>query len=248
MSVRKPVIDCAIAEWMWFGKDEGRKDKHIAPNGATTVNKGPKARPYPRKETVEPYAGRVGDYWLSISSKDYDHLLKNFAKSKGKLDGTVNLPWSTAFISYCMQMAGAGTDFPYSSGHAAWIVKSIKNKNASKLNAALVGYRPGEIVLRPGDIVANTRQSGVTYDNAVAKGWFPSHSDIVVEVDLKNRKAYAIGGNVGQSVSKVEVPISASGKIAGSSGLLVHIQNNIVHKPLVVADISATSLVNAKVG
>lgn len=227
MSIRGALVARAIEQWEWFGKDEGRADKYIGPDGKTTTNKQTNGKANPRKETVEPYSSRVADHWLAISSKDYDNLVKKFAKEKGKLDGTVDLAWSAAFISYCMQMAGAGTAFPYAPGHATWMIKAIKNKADKKLKAALVGYKPGEIALTVGDLIGKPREAGVTYDNAVAKGWFVSHSDIVVEVDPAKKVAYVIGGNVGQSVSKAKVKITADGKLNDDGGWIVHIQNNI---------------------
>jgi hypothetical protein len=218
MTFRDDLVARAIEQWTWFGKDEGREDKFIGPA---------------RKETVEPFSSRVADYWLAVPTKEYDDLLKGnaAAKAHGKLDGTINLAWSAAFISYCMQMAGAGSQFPYSAGHVKWMVQSIKAKTADKLTAPLVGYKTGKIPLEPGDLIARPRQSGITYANAVAKGWFKSHSDIVVEVDKPNRVAYVIGGNVGQSVSKAEVTITADGKLNDPDGWMVHIQNNIGTKP-----------------
>jgi hypothetical protein len=201
------------AEWEFFGKDEGSSDHKVSGTA---------------KETVDPYASRVGDYWLSISEGDYKSLVHSFAKTKGKLDGTIrDLPWSAAFISYCMQVAGAGTEFPYAPGHATWIVQAIKAKEKGKLSAPLVGYKPGEIVVALGDLVGNTREAGVTYANAVAKGWFISHTDIVVEIDTAGGKFHTIGGNVGQSVSRKTFALKPSGEIASGSGLLVHIQNQI---------------------
>ena len=203
MSFREELVRKAIEQWEWFGKDEGRNDKYIGPDGKTTAKKTTGSKTNPRKETVEPYASRIADYWLAIPSKDYDRLVKLFAKSKGKLDGTVNIAWSASFISYCMQVAGAGPAFPYAPGHATWMVKSIKNKKAGKLKADLVGYKPGEIPLQVGDLIGKPREAGVTYDNAVAKGWFESHSDIVVKIDAAAKTAHVIGGNVG---SRCPVP------------------------------------------
>lgn len=212
MSIRNALVAEVVKQWKWFGEDEGTGNKTI---------KGK------RKETVEPYSSRVADYWLAIGSTEYDRLVRAFAKNTGRLDGTINLAWSAAFISYCMQMGGAGTAFPYAPGHATWIVKSIANKQNGRLNAALVGYKPGEIPLSVGDLIGKPRVSGVTYGNAVSKGWFESHSDIVVEVNTAKRSAFVIGGNVGQSVSRVKVAITADGKLNDSAGWIVHIQNNI---------------------
>lgn len=50
---------------------------------------------------------------------------------------------------------------------------------------------------------------------------------MVIEVDQTNKKAYVIGGNVGQSVSKAEVNVTADGRLDDSYNWLVHIQNNI---------------------
>jgi hypothetical protein len=245
MSFREELIARAQEQWKWFGRDEGRNDKFIGPDGKTTTKKTSGGKANRRKETVAPFSGRVADYWLAIPSKEYDDLVKKFAKAKGKLDGTVDLAWSAAFISYCMQMAGAGAAFPYAAGHATWMVLSIKNKSAGKLKASLVGFRPGEIPLEPGDLVAKARQAGVTYDNAVKTGWFISHSDIVVEVDRKKKVAYVIGGNVGQSVSKSKVTITSDGMLNDPDGWMVHIQNNIAIKTTSVASLPISE---AKVG
>jgi hypothetical protein len=245
MSFQDELVARALEQWERFGRDEDRDDKFIDAEGKTTKDKTSNGVPNRRKETVEPFSSRVANYWLGIPSKQYDDLVKKFAKAKGRLDGTIDLAWSAAFISYCMQMAGAGSAFPYSSGHATWMVLSIKNKRSGKLKASLVGFRPGEIPLKPGDLIARPRQDGITYDNAVAKGWFISHSDIVVEIDKENKVAYVIGGNIGQSVSKAKVTIDADGKLNDPDGWMVHIQNNIAIKTPLVASLPTSE---AKVG
>ncbi|QND24527.1 DUF2272 domain-containing protein (plasmid) [Rhizobium leguminosarum bv. viciae] len=246
MSFQDELIAKAIQQWEWFGKDLDRGDKYVDANGKTTPNKKTDGKANRRKETVEPYASRVGDFWLAIPTKDYDRLVKNFAKQKGKLDGTVDLAWSAAFISYCMQMAGAGTAFPYAPGHAAWIVASIRNRQQNKLKANLVGYRLGEMPLRVGDLIGRPRgeDKDLPYEDAVAKGWFESHSDIVVDIDAGHHKAFVIGGNVGQSVSKSEVRTTADGKLDDPDGWFVHIRNNIASKPAgaAVAEVLDTAL------
>lgn len=229
MSFVQTLLDVIDREWTWFGKDSGRKDHYIGPDGKTTHSAETGGKKNPRKETVEPYSSRVGEYWLAIPTEQYKKLVKDYAKDKGKLDGTVGLAWSAAFISFCFKMAGAHTSFPYASGHVTWIVKAIRNRKQGKLKAALVGYRPGEKELRPGDLIGRPRQKGITYDNAPKKGWFKSHSDIIVEVNKKKRRAYVIGGNVGQSVSRVFVSITADGKLNDKGGWIVHIRNNIKH-------------------
>ena len=99
--------------------------------------------------------------------------------------------------------------------------------------------------MQPGDLIGRPREEGVTYDNEVAKGWFVSHSDIVVEIDKANKVAYVVGGNVGQSVSKAKVTIDDQGKLTDTDGWIVHIQNNIVIKESLVAALPTSE---AKVG
>ena len=216
MSFDDTLIETAAKEWEFFGKDEGSNDKFVKVNG---VNK--------RKETVKPFEDRVADYWLSIPQSDYKRLMEAFTPSSGRLDGTLDIAWSAAFISYCMKTAGAGADFPFSSGHATWIIKSIKNRKAGRLAAPLVGYKPGEMEVKLGDLVGNPRESGVTYDNAVSKGWFLSHTDIVVHIDRAAKKVFTLGGNVGQSVGRKTFSLTDLGALASGSGLMVHIVNNI---------------------
>jgi hypothetical protein len=136
-----------------------------------------------------------------------------------------------------MQMAGAGDAFPYASGHATWIVKAIRNKKAGRLTAPLVGYPLGAIPLAVGDLIGKPRQQGVTYANAVATGWFTSHSDIVVDIDVANGIAHVIGGNVANSVSMTEVKVDRNGKLKASGGWIVHIQNNIAAPAAVPAPV-----------
>jgi hypothetical protein len=225
MTFRTDLVDVAITEWIRFGSDLGRDDKFIDKNGKTSTDK----TVGKKKESVEPYRSRVADYWLAINSTEYKNLVKMYENRRGKLDGDTKLAWSAAFISYCFQSAGAGTVFPYSAGHVTWMNLAIKNGKAGKHKAPLVGYKPGDKPLQVGDLIGRPRGGGVlpTYDTAVAKGWYESHSDIVVEVDIPNRKAYVIGGNVGQSVSKDVVTIDAEGHLNDDGGWIVHIVNNI---------------------
>lgn len=224
MSFAEDVVTIANHEWDFFGRDQG--------SASHKVDGSP-------KETVGNFAQRVGDYWLSIDSADYKKLVKEHAKTLGKLDGTITeLPWSAAFISYCMQMAGAGSQFPYSAGHATWIIKAIANRTVGNEKAALVGYRVNEHPLLPGDLVGAPRgdDADVTYDQAVGKGWFSSHTDLIVEVDKASRKAFAIGGNVGQSVSRTTLRIDSEGRLTDTSRpWIVHIRNGIKTAPLVAS-------------
>lgn len=235
MVFKRKLIERLNSEWDLFGRDEGTDDKFVGGK---------------RKETVPPYRRRVGDYWLSIPSGQYNVLVRDFAKSYGKLDGSVDLAWSAAFISYCMQAAGAGKQFPYDSGHQKWITLSIGNRLANKLSAPLVGYEIDEFPLAVGDLIgaARAEHKNLTYDKVLTAGWFKSHSDVIVEIDKARKRAYVIGGNVGQSVSRVEVQIDGQGRLADTTrNWIVHIRNNITTSEVPVA-LSAQDKAAALVG
>lgn len=235
MVFRTKLIERLNREWDFFGNDKGKANKYV--DGKF-------------KETVPPFRGRVGDYWLSIPSAQYNSLVSKYAKSYGKLDGSVELAWSAAFISYCMQAAGAGRQFPYDSGHQKWMTLSISNRLANKLSAPLVGYRVNESPLEVGDLIGAPREeyANLTYDQIPTAGWFKSHSDVIVEIDKPNRRAYVIGGNVGQSVSRVEVAIDGQGRLADNQrNWVVHIRNNITASDVPVA-LTAEAKAAAMVG
>ena len=52
------------------------------------------------------------------------------------------------------------------------------------------------------------------------RGPTPMHCDIVVEIDRASRRAWAIGGNVQQSVSRLAYPLDAEGRITADDGMV----------------------------
>lgn len=186
-------------EWMFFGQSSIRID------GKTTVG---------MSEYDDGAWQRIGDYWRLIGGP-YKHLT-------GKDRGT---PWSAAFISWCMNEAGAGAKFPYSAGHATYINASIKN--VGRAGAPFIAHSPKTYALKPGDLIGYWRGAkAITLDNALQVGWYESHTDIVVEVG--SGFAHTIGGNVMHSVTKREVKLGAAGELIDrSENWFVSIATNI---------------------
>jgi hypothetical protein len=144
--------------------------------------------------------------------KKYWDSLK-WSESRWSPTGTA---WSAAFISYIMKKSGAGNDFKYSGSHSEYIARAIKNRKENKSNK-FKGYRLDEKKLEVGDLVCYSRQGGVGYDST---GGYKSHCDIVVKID--NSSADVIGGNVSDSVTKKQVPLTSSGKVkSGGSRFVV---------------------------
>jgi hypothetical protein len=118
----------------------------------------------------------------------------------------INNAWSASFISYLMKIAGAESDFKYSSSHSVYIRDAIKNRkenNSKKFKA----YKPNEVNIQVGDLVCYPRQSGINYDTTTA---YKSHCDLIISADQNN--AVGVGGNVSNSVSKSNYALK-NGKI-----------------------------------
>jgi hypothetical protein len=109
-------------------------------------------------------------------------------------------PWSAAFICWCMDQAGMPQiEFPFSTAHHTYIRWAINNTTKNKPNKTYYGRRLEEYTPKPGDLVAQWRQSKVTFDDQ-PNGFYPSHCDIVVAVS--DTKIETIGGNVSQRVKQ----------------------------------------------
>jgi hypothetical protein len=178
------LIDACNNEWEFFGRST------ITANGASTVG---------LREYDDGAWQRVGDYWRALGGP-HQNLT---GKDRG-------VPWSAAFISWVIREAGAGTQFPYSAGHATYINQAIRD--AGNANAPLAGHKLNAYAPQPGDLIGYWRgQKPITVDNARQVGWYQSHTDIVVAVD--NGVLHSIGGNVMHSVTRRAVKINSQGLV-----------------------------------
>jgi Uncharacterized protein conserved in bacteria (DUF2272) len=142
---------------------------------------------------------RINDYWAAVG-----HPERN---------GLDNVPWSAAFISWDIESAGVPRDlFCPDQRHTIYVERLFER--ARRPGAALIPRRPAERAPQVGDLICASREgSGTTLDN-LNRG--AGHCDIVVEV--KPGWAAAIGGNVGDSVSRSVFPLDANGFLTPISG------------------------------
>lgn len=118
-----------------------------------------------------------------------------------------NYPWSAAFISWVMRMAGVGSAFKYSAGHAVYIHAAKQNRLQNSSNP-IKAYRVNELRPQPGDLVCKSRAgSGATYDT-IQPG-MATHCDIVTEV--RPGQLTTVGGNVSDSVKRTMVSTDSAG-------------------------------------
>jgi hypothetical protein len=161
------------------------------------------------KENVDPFAGFVGEMWSSIGLD---------------LDGRDrDQPWSAAFISFVVRRAGyAG--FKFAAAHARYIHDSIIKRERNEASP-FWGFRITEHKPSLGDMVCRWRVVPRTFDDAVRRDDFKSHSDIVVQVG--EGFVNTIGGNVAQSVSTTRYRLDSAGFLDGSGNVFAVLRNNL---------------------
>jgi hypothetical protein len=156
------------------------------------------------RETNDPYAGYVGEYWLvGVKVKNRDGRTTFHDR-----DGNPFRPaWSAAFISFIMRKSGAGTQFYYHEGHIHYVVKALRDAKDPASSAKFLGRDPRTYVPKVGDLISAGRAASrnVTYSDVLRKygtkpvdggNFLPSHSDIVIEVNPDKRELITVGGNV----------------------------------------------------
>lgn len=154
------------------------------------------------------------DYWKSVK---FNFTADQMQSASFQSD----YPWSSAFISYLFDKAGAKQQFPYASSHSGYFQKAKANRDNK--TAPLRGFRITEYSPKIGDLVVFSRQQGKGYDST---GFFPSHGEVVIEVGKGFIKA--VGGNVSNKVKISTYKTDQNGKLsADKTPFFMVIQNNI---------------------
>jgi hypothetical protein len=180
-----------------------------------------------RKEYQRKVFGRIGDYWkkLRINNRDGRTDVNFGGLDKNDPDVIVpdrqnkNPPWSAAFISFVAREAGAGDAFLYSGFHSKYILAALREAARSNSTAKFIAKRHTSVTPQVGDLIACGRESAknATFDDAESfadnTGFFPSHCDFVIGVDLARKNVLTTGGNVGNSVGRKNWPLNRANHI-----------------------------------
>lgn len=186
------VVAIAEREWRAFGSQWAPP---CAPGAEEGTDQG---------EATEGLWQRVGDYWWESLGSTRTGLASG---------GNASAPWSAAFISYVMTVAGGADYFPVDQLHARYINWAIDNRLSNR-NAMFYGYRLQEYAPQPGDLVCNARRAAnggrlVDYDNRPSA--YFGHCDIVVARGYGTVEV--VGGNVGDSVRRRTLLTSPEGYV-----------------------------------
>lgn len=206
-SFQQKVADNARLEWMKFNPPHqpivrSRTDVAQLENDPTE---------YKKCQTINKYWAAVQD----IVPPSGNTCLLNIPptpQGKGQLEKWDEYPWSAAFISYIMKKSGARNSFAYSGRHATYIIDSVKKRDVH--GYPFRGYPINKAMPEIGDLVCAPRgdSKSLAYSQIVKTASFKSHCDIVV-AKKDGKYIEAIGGNVGDTVSKTVVPLTAAGYI-----------------------------------
>lgn len=180
-SAKTSMVLLAVAEWFRFGRQT-----MIFPRGGK-----------PRTEIVgvkeRDAAQRINDYWKSVDRPNLSGL-------------DTEVPWSAAFISWDIESAGVPRDlFCPDARHTIYVERMVLR--AREPGAVFIPHPVHAYAPRVGDILCASRDDGGTTLENLNRG--PGHCDIVVEV--RPGEVHAIGGNVGDSVTRSVFPLDASG-------------------------------------
>ncbi len=203
---RADAIAIAMREWRVFG--------------SPVDDDPPGTRPPPGDNKPERYPGlwqRVGEYWWE--SQDASSVTAYWT-GKHDANGSVfpvsqdsHYPWSAAFISYIMRIAGAGDRFPYAPAHAVYINAAKAQADAGGGPLVVTAQRPDQYAPQAGDIICLGRggSRALTYDELPTTS-FPGHCDFVIAADPG--QLTVLGGNVDDSVTEKHIPITQAGMLS----------------------------------
>ncbi|QNO26086.1 DUF2272 domain-containing protein [Sphingopyxis sp. OPL5] len=150
----------------------------------------------------------VEEYWKSI----------NINNLTGRtVQGGIRPAWSSAFVSFCIRKAGAGTKFKYSQAHCHYIDAAMKASAGANAGYGYRAMKPAAYTPKVGDIICGGREYAKTYDYDQAKmiyqadSFYPSHGDIVIEVTTTH--AITIGGNIIHNVDRKKLSLDGNGRL-----------------------------------
>lgn len=204
----RDLVEKTEAEWRRFGS--AYRDKRGGRSGQPVL------------ETDEPANSWIREYFANVTNNGWD--------------GRSGMAWSAAFISTCMLLAGSGNRFKKNAMHCVYINDALRNKDREDAN--FQAKRIDEYAPRVGDVVCGWRINPVNFDNALTVkfpdsdvGVYSSHTDIVTAV--RPGEIDVVGGNVGNSVTKMTIGTLPDGRIdmnslwAREKNLFAIMKNNL---------------------
>ncbi|HEY0503877.1 MAG TPA: DUF2272 domain-containing protein [Lysobacter sp.] len=231
---RTRMIDLAAAEWAYFGLpilDMAVEPAAIVPRlpqpsgvvdiisptynasiGSRVLRQAPRLGLMENDDAVH---ATIAGYWAATGSEE---AMRVQSIVEFGWDGAGwAMPWSAAFISWLACEAGLPTaQFQRSGGHIDYVRAAVRARDGLDPSHLFVAYDLAETTPEAGDLLCTARADSTFASIAdVRNGNSDSnalHCDLVVKTDAKQRRLYAIGGNVNQAVTLSVVATDAAGR------------------------------------
>ncbi len=198
---RAAAVSIALREWRLFG----------APVDDDPPGTRPPPPPAEKPERQQGLWQRIGEYWWEGLPPDAPLVSATGIHDPqgAAIDDDSGQPWSAAFISYVMRIAGAAGRFPYSASHSTYI-----NEAAAGTNPILHAHAPETYAPVAGDLICHSRGTarGLRFTDLPTAAPFTSHCDLVVQTTPG--QLGVIGGNVDDAVTLMHVPTTAAGTLS----------------------------------
>ena len=161
---------------------------------------------------------RVGEYWWLGLDRGAPE-----SRWTGKHDWTGavftpdrdgEFPWSAAFISYVMRIAGAGRHFPYAPDHAHYIDIARRQALHETSGWLITAESPDGYAPKIGDLLCQGRDeaSNLRFEDLPVGHYFPAHCDVVVDTS-NPQEILVIGGNEQDAVTMKHVHLAQGGRL-----------------------------------
>lgn len=210
---RRRIVDVVVQEWGFFGfpvADQGTRDEQLRrAEGSDTNDSQPRRRRRSRLSTGEfaRVADSIAGYWAATPDGQW-----MVDRQNGRWNRTEDVgsrwrdPWSAAFVSWVMCESGLGDrdQFRRAIAHHEYIDQAIRARDGGMTEPAFDAYDIGEAAIAPGDLLCSARRprySTIAERRSQMGEGARTHCDVVVKVDRVGARIFAIGGNVGSTVS-----------------------------------------------
>jgi hypothetical protein len=155
-------------------------------------------------------------------AKDYYLFVKDYWQGIGnnKLDGRTTVggirpAWSSAYVSFCMRTAGAGTRFFYTEAHCHYVHKAMQQASGAISGYGYRAQKTDAYKPKVGDVAVGGREYALNFDYDKAEliyeadSFYPSHGDIIIAIT--DGYALTTGGNVSDSVTQKRLKLTSTG-------------------------------------
>ncbi|MDD5035668.1 MAG: DUF2272 domain-containing protein [Methylococcaceae bacterium] len=195
-STKHRILELLDGEWMFWGQQRVNfaEDEESIPHVGDW------------EDDDFTHSERVNHYWRSVGASRLSGL-------------DCHQPWSAAFISWIMAMAGVSESlFPPARSHWVFLTRFVLGR--ANPDALFVPHTLREYQPKPGDLICASRghERVVNPDELPVAEMLANtklHCDIVIKNDGKTLEA--IGGNVRNSVSKSILALSSDGHLQAVS-------------------------------